>query len=248
MDSNNATILALALGIPCATVLSIACLLTLRISHRQLLARGIRNPTVPTNSPAPSPPPVDPYYGIPLEQRPPRILTPLPRRPISIDSLARVARQETVDGGISRSVSTEIPEGNPPTPPRRRQPVIILSPSTTAAESSTVHPSTSTSDGHYRSDGRRLDVGRDIRGTAPPTHDHTRDTNPTASSAPVSPSEFWDNITIPLSAYIPAPSDDSPEYRGAPPIWGQPISISDWEQYAREPLSTIEEVKEDAGK
>ncbi len=215
MDSNNATILALALGIPCATVLSIACLLTLRISHRQLLARRIRNPTVPTNSPAPSPPPVDPYYGIPLEQRPPRILTPLPRRPISIDSLAGIARQETVDRGISRSVSTEVPEGNPPTPPRRCQPIIIVSPSTTAAESSTVHPSTSTSDGHYWSNGRRFDVGRDIRITTPSTDDHTRDTNPTASSAPVSSSEFWDNITIPLSAYFPAPRDDDELPRSA---------------------------------
>ncbi len=78
MDSNDATILALALGIPSATLLSIAFLLALRIEHRQLQARRIRNPTVPTNSPAPSPPPVDPYYGIPLEQRPPRILAPLP--------------------------------------------------------------------------------------------------------------------------------------------------------------------------
>ncbi len=163
MDSNNATILALALGIPCATVLSIACLLTLRISHRQLLAHRNRNPTVPTNSPAPSPSPVDPYNGIPLEQRPPRILTPLPRRPISIDGLARVARQEAADGGISRSVSTEIPEGNPPTPPRRCQPIIILSPSTTAAESPTVHLSPSPGEyGHYRNNGRGFDVGRDI--------------------------------------------------------------------------------------
>ncbi len=184
MDSNNATILALALGIPCATVLSIACLLTLRIRHRQLLARRIRNPTVPTNSPAPSPPPVDPYYGIPLERRPPRILAPLPRRSISIDSLARVARQEVGDR-ISRSVSTEVPEGRPPTPPRRRQPVIILSPSTTAAESSTVHPSPSSSEGgHYRNNSRRLNMGRDVRITASPPHDHTRSTTPTAPSAP----------------------------------------------------------------
>ncbi len=184
MDSNNATILALALGIPCATVLPIACLLTLRISHRQLLACRIRNPTVPTNSPAPSPPPVDPYYGIPLEQRPPRILAPLPRRPISIDDLARAAGQEAVDGGISRSVSTEVPEGNPPTPPRRRQPIIVLSPSNTAAESPSINPSPSPGKyGHYRNNGRGFDVGRDIRVTAPSTHDSTWDANPTAPSA-----------------------------------------------------------------
>ncbi len=77
MDSNNATILALALGIPSATLLSIAFLLALRIQHRQLQERRIPNPTVPTNSPTPSDP-VDPYNGILLEQRPPRILAPLP--------------------------------------------------------------------------------------------------------------------------------------------------------------------------
>ncbi len=242
MDSNNATILALALGIPCATVLSITCLLTLRISHRQWLARRIRNPTVPTNSPAPSPPPVDPYYGIPLEQRPPRILAPLPRRPISVDSLARVARQEAVDGGISRSVSTEVPEGGPPTPPRRRQPIIIVSPSTTVVESSTIDRSPSPGErGHYRNNSRGYDLGRDIRVTAPSTHDHTGNANPPAPSAPLSSSEYWDNVTIPFSAYIPAPRDNSFEHRGAPPIWGQPISIADWEQYALEPLLTVEE-------
>ncbi len=78
MDSNDATILALALGIPSTTLLSIAFLLALRIQYQQLQARRIRNPTVPTNSPALFPPPVDPYYGILLEQRPPRILAPLP--------------------------------------------------------------------------------------------------------------------------------------------------------------------------
>ncbi len=57
----------------------------------------------------------------------------------------------------------------------------------------------------------------------------------------LAPSEFWDNVTIPLSAYIPAPRDNSLEHQGAPPIWGQPISIADWEQYALEPLSTVEE-------
>ncbi len=63
MDSNDATILALALGIPSATFLSIAFLLVLRIQHRQLQARRIPNPTVPTNSPT-LPSPIDPYYGI----------------------------------------------------------------------------------------------------------------------------------------------------------------------------------------
>ncbi len=217
MDSNNATILALALGIPCATVLSIACLLTLRISHRQWLARRIRNPTVPTNSPAPSPPPVDPYYGIPLEQRPPRILAPLPHRPIPLDDLARVARQEG-DRGISRSVSTETPEGRPPTPPRRRQPIIIISPSTTAAESPSVDRSPSPGKhGHYRNNDRRLDVGRDIRVTAPSTHDHTGNANPAAPSAPISPSEYWDNVTILSAPIFQHPATAHPSAEHLPP-------------------------------
>ncbi len=63
-----------------------------------------------------------------------------------------------------------------------------------------------------------FNVGRDIRVTAPPTHDHTWDANPAAPSAPVSPSKFWDNITIPLSAYIPAPREGSPEHRTPPQI------------------------------
>ncbi len=98
MDSNDATILGLALGIPSATLLSIAFLLVLRIQHRQLQAQRIPNPTVPTNSPAPPSPPPDPYYGIPFEQRPPRINAPLPHRPIPLREFDRAAR---VGGGIS---------------------------------------------------------------------------------------------------------------------------------------------------
>ncbi len=94
MDSNDATILALSLGIPSATLLSIAFLLVLRIEYRQLQAWRIRNPTVPTNSPAPSPPPLDPYNGIPLEQRPPRVVAPLPHRPIPLRKFNRAARAE----------------------------------------------------------------------------------------------------------------------------------------------------------
>ncbi len=251
MDSNNATILALALGIPCATVLSIACLLTLRISHRQLLARRIRNPTVPTNSPAPpSPPPVDPHYGIPLEQRPPRILAPLPRRPIPLDKYNRVARSE--EDRNSESTHSTIPPPRPPTPPRRRTPVIVVSPTVTTEDSPYAPRSPSPGEyARYRNNGRGFDVGRNIRVTTPPTHDHTWDANPTTPSAPVSPSEFWDNITIPLSAYIPAPRDGSPEHRtpppvtatsqhrGAPNVWDRPVTT--WEP-ALEPVQNEEPV------
>ncbi len=239
MDSNDATILALALGIPSATFLSIAFLLALRIQHRQLQARGIPTLTVPTNSPAPSPPPVDLYYGILLEQRPPRILAPLPCQPIPLNDFARVAEQEEV-GRTSEPTTAEIPERRPPTPPRRCEPIIILSPSSTAVGSS--HTPRSPTPGeyaHYRNNGRGFDVGRDIRVTTPPTHDHTWDANPAAPSAPVSPSKFWDNITIPLSTYIPAPRDSSPkhqtpppvsayqQHQGAPPVWDQPIQTNE---------------------
>ncbi len=47
MDSNDATILALSLGIPSATFLSIAFLLALRIQHRQLQARETPTPHSP---------------------------------------------------------------------------------------------------------------------------------------------------------------------------------------------------------
>ncbi len=245
MDSNNATILALALGIPCATLLSIACLLTLRISHRQLLARRIRNPTVPTNSPAPpSPPPVDPYYGIPLEQRPPRILAPLPQRLIPLNEYNRVARQE--EGRNSESTHSTVPPPRPPTPPRWRMPVIIISPTVTTEDPPYTPRSPSPGEHtHHRDDRRRLNVGRDIRVTASPTRDHTRDANPTAPSAPIGPSELWDNVTIPLSAYVPAPCDRSPsiattsQHRGAPNVRDRPATT--WEP-ALEPVQDEEPV------
>ncbi len=249
MDSNDTTILALALGIPSATLLSIAFLLVLRIQHRQLLAQRIPNPTVPTNTPVPSPPPVDPYYGILLEQRPPRVNAPLPRRPIPLNEFDRAARSEE---NSLRSVSPIFTAPRPPTPPRRRTPVIVVSPTTSADDHPYAPQSPSPGEyAHYRENGRGFDVGRNIRVTAPLTRDHTWDADPPAPSAPVSPSEFWDNITIPLSAYIPNPRDGSPEHRtpppvspytqhrGAPNVWDRPATT--W-QPALEPVSIEEPV------
>ncbi len=94
-------------------------------------------------------------------------------------------------------------------------------------------------------------MGHDIRVTAPPTCDRTWDADPAAPSAPVSPSEFWDNVTIPLSAYLPAPQDGSPDHRtpppvspytqhrGAPHVWDQPVTT--W-QPALEPVPVEEPV------
>ncbi len=202
MENDDTTILALTLGIPSATLLSIALLLAIRFQYRPLQRREDLNPTVPTNSPAPSDP-VDPYYGIPLEQRPPRIIAPIPRRPIPLDDFARVAGSEE---GVPESTSPIIPEKRPPTPPRRRMPLVVIS--TTASTEDLPYTPRSPTPGeyaHYRENGRGFNVGCDIRVTAPPTHNYTWDANPPAPSAPVSPSEFWDNITIPLSAYFPAP-------------------------------------------
>ncbi len=249
MDSNDTTILALSLGIPSATLLSIAFLLVLRIEYRQLQARRIPNPTVPTNTPAP-PSPVDPYYGIPLEQRPPRILAPLPRRPIPLNEFNRAVRSE--EGGNSESTNPNIPPPRPPTPPCRHMPVIIIS--LTVSTEDPPYAPRSPSPGEYaryQDNGRGFDVGCDIRVTAPATRDHTWDANPPAPSAPVSPSEFWDNVTIPLSAYIPAPCNGSPEHRTPPPVsaytqhrgvpnvWDRPVTT--WEP-ALEPVQDEEPV------
>ncbi len=119
---------------------------------------------------------------------------------------------------MSRSVSP-IPERQPPTTPRRSTPIIVISPTTSAGSLPYVPQSLSPGEyARYREDGRGFDVGRDIRVTTPPTRDHTWDADPATPSAPVSPSEFWDNITIPLSAYLPAPRDGSPEHRTPPPL------------------------------
>ncbi len=93
-------------------------------------------------------------------------------------------------------------------------------------------------------------MGHDTRTITPhDTRDHTWDDNPPAPSALVSPSEFWDNITIPYSTYFPAPHDGLPDHqtpppaayapeRGAPPVWDQPVQN---QEYSLEPVRTVEE-------
>ncbi len=147
----------------------------------------------------------------------PRVNAPLPRRPIPLDEFNRAVRV----GGKLSSVDFSRPpcaKGLLPLPEGARQ--SSSSPPTTVCRRSPIRPLDlphPVSTPHYRDNGRGFDVGRDIRVTAPPTHDHTWDADPPAPSAPVSPSEFWDNITIPLSAYIPAPRDGSPEHRTPSP-------------------------------
>ncbi len=67
MENDNTMILAISLGIPSATLLSIVLILAIRFCYRPLQRIEHLTPTVPTNSPAPSDL-VDPYYGILLEQ------------------------------------------------------------------------------------------------------------------------------------------------------------------------------------
>ncbi len=67
MENDDAMILAISLGIPSTTLLSIVLILAIRFHYRPLQRIEHLAPTVPTNSPAPSDL-IDPYYGIPLEQ------------------------------------------------------------------------------------------------------------------------------------------------------------------------------------
>ena len=82
-------------------------------------------------------------------------------------------------------------------------------------------------------------MGRDIRVTTPPAHDHTWDANLTAPSAPIGPSEPRDNVTIPFSAYIPSPVATTSQYRGAPNVRNRPATT--WEP-ALEPVRDEEPV------
>ncbi len=239
MENNNAHIIAISLGIPSTTLLSIALLLAFRFCYRPLqwVDASPTTPTVTTNQ-------TESTDGIPLQQRSPGIVAPVPRWPILINDFTRVTG-ETED--ISESVPSVIPERRPPTPPRRHTPIIVISP--TSSTDSLPYAPQSPSPGEYtcyRADRRGFDVGRDIRVTAPlDTRNHSWDVNPPAPLPPVSPSEFWDNITIPYSAYFPAPPDVSPAHRTPPPAaywqeWGAPPV---WDQHVQNPEYTPEPVR-----
>ncbi len=116
MENDDASIIAISLGIPSTTLLSIALILAIRFHYRPLRQIEVPSPapTVTTNQ-------TDPTNGIPLQQRPPRIVAPIPCRLIPIDDFIR----EQEGGEIfSEETSPVIPERRPPTPPRRRMPVI----------------------------------------------------------------------------------------------------------------------------
>ncbi len=67
MENDDTRIIAILLGIPSVTLLSIALILAIRFRYRPRQMIEDLTPTVPTNSPVLP----DPFNGIPLEQRPP---------------------------------------------------------------------------------------------------------------------------------------------------------------------------------
>ncbi len=85
-------------------------------------------------------------------------------------------------------------------------------------------------------------MGHNIRPAAPTTcyDPWANRINATAPSAPISPNKFWDNVTIPYSAYFP--SNDSS--LGHDPLtthaqeWDQPVQNP---EYTPEPVQAVEE-------
>ncbi len=225
MENEDAKIIALALGIPSATFVSLAILIAVSFHYNlvnRVRRRQRRTPTlatIPTND-------VD---AIPLEQLPPRIHAPIPRHAISVDDLTNNQHEEEV---VDEPSHPENPEGGSPTPTRRRTPVIPIATAETPRYTSYV-PRTP-SPGTYARFAARVggfEVGRDIRPIAPATnYDTWADRNPTPPpAAGIASEEFWDNVDIPYSAYFPAPRTNSPDHRTPPPAgyaydWDQPAS------------------------
>ncbi len=233
MENEDAKIIALALGIPSATFVSLAILIAVSFHYNlvERVRRQRRHPTLaitPTND-------VD---AIPLEQLPPRIHAPVPRHSISVDDLLANNGQHEEEV-VDESPHPENPEGGSPTPTRRRTPV-IPNPTTETPRYTPYVPRTP-SPGTYARFAARVggfEVGRDIRPVAPATNYDTwagRDRTP-PPAAGVASEEFWDNVDIPYSAYFPAPRANSPAHRTPPPAgyayeWDQPAR-----QQALEPI------------
>ncbi|PBK82593.1 hypothetical protein ARMGADRAFT_1090171 [Armillaria gallica] len=230
MENDDAQILAITLGIPSATFLSVALILTVRFCYRPLQRLEVPNaaPTVTTNPPNN---PTDDVNAIPLEQLPPRIFAPVPWRPITINNFAGsgIWEEEEIPPELPSPV---IPERRAPAPARECTPVITIA-----------SPSPPTSD--HSLDGG-FDVGWDTRPIAPST---TYDPWANRDDAPpppagIAPDEFWDNVDLPLSTYFPSNyailSHRTPSPTGARNLttWDQPIQNP---EYTPEPVRTVEE-------
>ncbi len=120
MENDDTHIIAIFLGIPSATLLSIALILAIRFCYRPLQWIEVPNaaPTVTTNQ-------TDSTDGFLLQQWSPRIVAPVPQRLIPIERFIR-----DQEGGeiLSEETPPIILERRPPTPPRGHTPIIIISP------------------------------------------------------------------------------------------------------------------------
>ncbi|PBK90553.1 hypothetical protein ARMGADRAFT_1082812 [Armillaria gallica] len=192
MENDDAQIVALALGIPSATLLSIALLLAVRFRYRPL-QRLEAAPATPTVVPTPTNSPANDVDAILLEQQSPRILAPIPRHPIPLDELARAGRREEKD--LPEPPTPIIEERRSPTPPRRGDSLYIVTPANSPTP--TTHVPRTPSPGTYSRTSARggFFVGRDTRSLAPSTsHDPWAERNP--APAPIAPADayqdYWD--------------------------------------------------------
>ncbi len=177
MENDNIKIIALALGIPSTTFVSLALLIAISF-HYNLINRIGRQRTTPTVATTPT----NDVDAILLEQLPPRIFAPIPRHSIPIHDLLGNNQQEVV----GESTDPEDLEGGTPTPTRRRMPVI----EPTGTPSYAPYVPRTPSPGTYARFAARVggfDVGRDIRPVAPTTnYDTWADRHPTPPPQPVS--------------------------------------------------------------
>ncbi len=237
MENNDAKIIALALGIPSTTFLSLALLIAITF-HCNLVNRIGRHHAPPTVATTPN----NDVDAIPLEQLPPRILAPVPRHPIPIHDLIgdnQYEEEEVVD----EPANPAILEGRPPTPTGRSSPIIIHTSTDPPSPNYILYVPRTPSPSTYARFATRVggfDVGRDIRPITPATnYDTWADRHPTPPpAAGITSSEFWDNIDIPYSAYFPAPRVDSPDHQTPPPAgyaraWDQ---TAPYEQLTPEPV------------
>ncbi len=197
MENDDAKIIALALGIPSATFVSLALLITISF-HYNLINRIGRQRTTPTVSTTPT----NNVNAIPLEQLPPQIFASIPRHSIPIHDLLGNNQQEVV----GESIDPENPEGGSPTPTRRCMPVI----EPTGTPSYAPYVPRTPSPGTYARFAAHVEgfkVGQDIRPVAPATnYDTWANRHPTPPpAAGIASADFWDNVDIPYSAYFPSP-------------------------------------------
>ncbi len=233
MENDDAKIIALALGIPSATFVSLALLITISFHYNLInrIGRQRATPTVPTT-------PTNDVDAILLEQLPSRILAPVLRHSIPIHDLLRNNNQHDEEV-MGEPTDPENPEGGSPTPTKRRMPIII----STGTPSYAPYVPRTPSPGMYARFAARFggfEVGWDIRPVTPTTnYDTWADRHPTPPpAAGIASPDFWDNVNIAYSAYFPSPCTNSPDHRTPPPAgyaraWDQ---TAPYDQHTLEPV------------